>query len=117
NHRDYLIPMVVEEPSVIAAASNAAKMFRDGGGFITSSSDPIMIGQMQILEVPDLITAVERLKSHQDQLLERMNSIGGSIIARGGGAKGIETRILKDTSVGDMLILHVLYDTRDAMGA
>jgi hydroxymethylglutaryl-CoA reductase len=117
NQRDYLIPMVVEEPSVIAAASNAAKMFRDGGGFITSSSDPIMIGQMQILNVPDLVTAVERLKSHQDQLLERMNSIGGSIISRGGGAKSLETRILKDTAVGDMLILHVLYDTRDAMGA
>lgn len=117
NHRDYLVPMVVEEPSVIAAASNAAKMFRDGGGFVTSSSDPIMIGQMQILDVPDLVTAAERLKSHQDQLLERMNSIGGSIITRGGGGKGIETRILRNTAVGDMLILHILYDTRDAMGA
>ena len=117
NHQDYLVPMVVEEPSVIAAASNAAKMFRDGGGFFTSSSNPIMIGQMQILDVPDLVTAAEQLKSHQDQLLERMNSIGGSIITRGGGGKGIETRILRNTAVGDMLILHILYDTRDAMGA
>lgn len=117
NHRDYLIPMVVEEPSVIAAASNAAKMFRDGGGFITSSSEPIMIGQIQVLDVPDPVTAVERLKSQRRKLLERMNSIGGSIVTRGGGAKEIETRILKDTAAGDMLIVHVLYDTRDAMGA
>jgi hydroxymethylglutaryl-CoA reductase len=117
NNRDYLIPMVVEEPSVIAAASNAAKMFRDGGGFITTSSNPIMIGQMQILDVPNVDTAIEGLQANKANLIQKMNTIGGSIFTRGGGAKDIEYRVFKATPFGDMLIAHILYDTRDAMGA
>lgn len=117
NQKDYLIPMVVEEPSVVAAASNAAKMFREGGGFITSSDAPVMIGQIQLLDVVDIDKAVEKLESSQSHLLSRANEIGGSIVKRGGGAIDLEYRIHRNTPVGDMLIVHLLIDTRDAMGA
>jgi hydroxymethylglutaryl-CoA reductase len=117
NDRDYLIPMVIEEPSVVAAVSNAAKMFRMGGGFITSSDEPMMIGQIQILEVDDVETARNKILASKDILLEEANKTGGSIVKRGGGAKDIEVRVIPDTSIGPMLIVHLLFDTRDAMGA
>lgn len=117
NGKDYLIPMVVEEPSVVAACSYSAKLFRDGGGFTTSSDEPVMIGQMQVLDVPDMARATQQLTEHKDNLLAKVNEISGSIVRRGGGARDIELRIINDTSVGQMLIIHLLYDTRDAMGA
>lgn len=117
NQTDYLIPMVVEEPSVVAAASNAAKMFREGGGFTTSSDEPLMIGQMQVLDVPDIELAIQRLKEQKTNLIDKANEIGGSIVKRGGGVRDLEFRVIPETSVGLMLIIHVLIDTRDAMGA
>lgn len=117
NGRDYLIPMVVEEPSVIAAVSFAAKLFREGGGFTTSSDDPIMIGQIQLLDVPDIEGAIERIQAEKHRLLNQVNQIGGSIVERGGGARDLETRVISDSQVEEMLIVHLLYDTRDAMGA
>ena len=117
NEHDHLIPMVIEEPSVVAACSGAAKLFRAGGGFTASSDEPIMIGQIQLLDVPDIGFAIAELKAKKPDILDAANERGGSILARGGGAIDLEFRPLKGTSVGDMLILHLLYDTRDAMGA
>lgn len=115
--RDHLIPMVIEEPSVVAACSNAARLFRAGGGFTTSADDPVMIGQIQVLDVPDMARAQSAIAAHTDELLAEVNAAGGSIVARGGGARGIETRVFPQTAVGALLVVHLLMDTRDAMGA
>jgi hydroxymethylglutaryl-CoA reductase len=117
NDEDVLVPMVIEEPSVVAAVSNAAKLFREGGGFRTSSDEPIMIGQIQVLDVPDVYVAAGAVMAQRAQLLAEANSVGGSIVKNGGGARDIQVRPLMQTSVGAMLIVHLLYDTRDAMGA
>ena len=117
NGRDYLIPMVIEEPSVVAAVSNAAKLFREGGGFVTSSDEPVMIGQIQVLDVPDMAGAMQNIRRELDSLLRQADEVGGSIVKRGGGARDIEMREFGDTASGPMLVLHLLYDTRDAMGA
>lgn len=117
NQKDYLIPMVIEEPSVVAAVSNAAKMFRSGGGFISYSDKPIMIGQVQLLDIEDLKSAETKILARKEILLKEANRVGGSIVRRGGGAKNIEIHTFKDTQVGNMLIFHLLFDTREAMGA
>lgn len=117
NNKDYLIPMVIEEPSVVAAVSNAAKLFRSSGGFKTRSDPPIMIGQIQVLDIPDIQAAVSALEANKNAILAEANKVGGSIVRRGGGAVEIETRIIPNTPIGPMLILHLLLDTRDAMGA
>jgi hydroxymethylglutaryl-CoA reductase len=118
NGEDCLIPMVVEEPSVVAAVSNAAKMFREGGGFTTSSDDPLMIGQIQVLDLEDVYGAAGAVKAQRKRLIQIVNEqIGGSIVERGGGARDIEVRPLPESPVGPMLIVHLLYDARDAMGA
>ena len=117
NQKDYLIPMVIEEPSVVAAVSFAAKLFREGGGFTTSSDDPIMIGQLQLLDIEHLETAKNSILENKQMLLAKANEVGGSIVKRGGGSRDIEVYQYPNTSVRDMLIVHLLYDTRDAMGA
>lgn len=117
NNMDFLIPMVIEEPSVVAAVSNAAKLFRAGGGFITSSDEPIMIGQIQMMDIPDVYVAAGAIMAQRAALIEEVNRIGGSIVKSGGGAKDIQVRPLMNTPAGHMLIVHLLYDTRDAMGA
>ncbi|MDX2137494.1 MAG: hydroxymethylglutaryl-CoA reductase, degradative [Chloroflexota bacterium] len=117
NGVDVLVPMVIEEPSVVAAVSNAAKLFREGGGFTTSSDEPIMIGQIQVVDMPDLAAARDALLANEARLCAEADSVGGSIVKRGGGARGITVRTFPDTPIGAMLVLHLLYDTRDAMGA
>jgi hydroxymethylglutaryl-CoA reductase len=117
NGADVLIPMVIEEPSVVAACSSAAKLFREGGGFTTGSDEPIMIGQIQVLDVPDLDAAAAAILAARERLLAAADETAGSILKRGGGARDIEARPLRGTAAGDMLIVHLLYDTRDAMGA
>ena len=117
NDRDYLLPMVVEEPSVVAAISNAAKLFRESGGFYTSSDDPIMIGQIQVLDLPDVYAAAGTVNQYKQELMHEADTVGGSIVRRGGGTRDIRVRPLQETAAGDMLIVHVLFDTRDAMGA
>lgn len=117
NGRDYLIPMAVEEPSVLAAVSHAAKLVRAAGGFRAESSDPVMIGQIQVLDVPDMARAVLALEAQEAELMALADSCSPSLVQRGGGARGIEARPFPDTPVGPMLIVHLLYDTRDAMGA
>ncbi len=117
NNEDILIPMVIEEPSVLAAVSNAARLFRAGGGFTTSSDEPVMIGQIQVLDLDDVYVAAGRVMAEKATLMDEVNRIGGSIVKSGGGAKDIQVRPMPDTAVGGMLIIHLLYDTRDAMGA
>jgi hydroxymethylglutaryl-CoA reductase len=117
NGRDYLIPMTIEEPSVLAAVSSSAKLVRAGGGFETETTDPIMIGQIQVLDVPDMEAAVQSLEANKEAISETANAISRSIVKRGGGMRGVEIRPFYDSPVGPMLVVHLLYDCRDAMGA
>ncbi len=117
NGKDYLVPMAVEEPSVLAAVSHAAKLFRAGGGFEARATDPIMIGQIQVLDVPDLGTAVAAIEKNKAALLEQANCCDKIIVDLGGGARDIVARPFPDTPVGPMLVVHLHFDTRDAMGA
>ena len=117
NGREVAVPMVVEEPSVVAGASYAAKVIRAGGGFVTTSSEPIMIGQLQVLDIADLDTAIARLQAAEAELLDMATKADPVIQKLGGGARGLEYRPLPDTPAGPMLIVHILYDCRDAMGA
>lgn len=117
NERDYLVPMAIEEPSVVAAASFMARIVRDAGGFRTGSTEPVMIAQMQILDVGDPWAARFDLLSQKKRLLELANQTDPVVVSLGGGARDIEIRVLPDSPIGPMLVLHLLYDTRDAMGA
>jgi hydroxymethylglutaryl-CoA reductase len=116
NGKDYLIPMATEEPSVIAAASYAAKMVRDGGGFHTSSTTPIMIGQIQLVKIPDAQKAKKQVLDAKAELLKKANDQDPVLNSFGGGAKDLDARVI-DTSMGQMLIVHLYVDCRDAMGA
>ncbi len=117
NGEDYLVPMVIEEPSVVAAVSNAARLFRAGGGFATSSDDPIMIGQIQVMDLPDLYVAAGAIMAQRQRLLAEADIVGGSIVKRGGGARDLQVRPFPQTPIGPMLVVHLFYDCRDAMGA
>ncbi|RPI91969.1 MAG: hydroxymethylglutaryl-CoA reductase, degradative, partial [Chloroflexi bacterium] len=117
NGQDYLIPMVVEEPSIVAGVSFAAKLVRAGGGFITHADDPVMIGQIQVLEVDNIHAAAGRVWDARDHLMEEANCCDRMMVELGGGARGIELRPFPNTPVGPMLIIHLLFDVRDAMGA
>lgn len=114
--KDYLVPMAGEEPSVVAAASNMARLMRDGDGIEASSTDPVMIGQIQVLEIPDMEEATKALEENKDKLIEAANELDPVLVKFGGGAKDIELRPIK-TEIGPMLIVHLLVDCRDAMGA
>lgn len=117
NGEDYLVPMVIEEPSVVAAVSNAARLFRAGGGFTTSSDDPVMIGQIQVMDVADLYVAAGAIMAQRGRLLAEADAVGGSIVRHGGGARDLQVRPFPQTPIGPMLVVHLLYDCRDAMGA
>jgi len=116
NNKDYLIPMVIEEPSVIAAASNSAKFARKHGGFFSDKVKSVMISQIQITQVKDLKSAKEQLISHKKEILERANEQDPVLNKLGGGAFDIEIREIS-TRKGKMLIVHLLVDVLDAMGA
>lgn len=117
NGREYLIPMAVEEPSVIAAASFMAKLARGGGGFFAHTTAPEMIGQLQVLEVPNLEEARLRLLEQKSKLLEEANRVDAMLVKLGGGARDLDVRIFPDSPVGPFIVLHLIYDVRDAMGA
>ncbi|MHC1565277.1 MAG: hydroxymethylglutaryl-CoA reductase, degradative [Candidatus Syntropharchaeales archaeon] len=116
NGRDYIIPMAIEEPSVIAAASNAAKMARESGGFTTASSDPVMIGQIQLVKIKDPFAARFEILKKRDQIIEHANAQDPMLVKMGGGAKDLEVRVIEDDG-RSMLVVHLLVDCRDAMGA
>ncbi|MEE9253310.1 MAG: hydroxymethylglutaryl-CoA reductase, degradative, partial [Pseudomonadales bacterium] len=118
NGRDLVIPVVVEEPSIVAALSSAAKTSRLGGGFKASATDPILIGQVQIVDIDDPERARETLLEHRDDILNLANSLHPKMVARGGGAKDLEVHCHGGNGdVPVMVVLHLLVDTRDAMGA
>jgi len=118
NGRDYVVPLAVEEPSIVAALSAAAKLARGAGGYSASSTDPVLIGQIQVIEVPDMARAETALLERRQEVLDLANSFHPRMVARGGGAVGLEVRSYPMTSMdGEMLIVHLLVDTRDAMGA
>ncbi len=112
----YLIPFCLEESSVVAAASNMAKRCLQHGGFTTNNDAPVMIGQIQLLDVDDLEQATTHINEAKDALMAFCNDIPSRMIAMGGGCKDIEIRRLP-TQMGEMLIVHLLVDCRDAMGA
>ncbi|MEM2351763.1 MAG: hydroxymethylglutaryl-CoA reductase, degradative [Thermoproteota archaeon] len=116
NGRDYLIPMVIEEPSVVAAASYGAKMMRSKGGIFTSSTEPIMIGQIQAVKVRDPYKAKMVILDAKEEILKRANEDHPSLIAAGGGAKDLRVKVI-ETIRGPMVISELLVDCRDAMGA
>jgi hydroxymethylglutaryl-CoA reductase len=119
NERDLLVPMVIEEPSVVAAASNAARMIREGGGFTADASPPLMIGQVQITDVADPDAACQRLRQEEPAILEAARRCAPSIVKRGGGPTSIEARVLSRPGQpdGGMVVVHLHVDVRDAMGA
>jgi hydroxymethylglutaryl-CoA reductase len=116
NGHDYVVPMVVEEPSVVAAASNAAKMVRAGGGFSAEVDAPLMISQIQLTHVDDQEAACARILSHKEEILARAERAVPGLVARGGGARDVEARVL-GTAEDAMIVVHIIVDCRDAMGA
>ncbi len=116
NGRDILVPMVLEEPSVVAAASNMARLMREGEGIKASSTDPVMIGQIQVVDISDMEEAVEAVRGEREHILELANEQDPILVKLGGGARDLEIRRI-ETEMGEMLILHLLVDCRDAMGA
>jgi len=117
NGKDVLIPMAIEEPSVVAGASFMAKLIRAGGGFQATTTAPLMIGQMQVLEVPNLHEARLKLFEHKSELLAEADEIDPVLKKFGGGARDLEVRIIDDSPIGSFLVVHLIYDVRDAMGA
>jgi hydroxymethylglutaryl-CoA reductase len=117
NGREYLVPMAVEEPSVVAAASYMAKLARPHGGFQVSTTAPIMRAQIQVLGLSDPHGARARLLRHRAEIIATANSKDTVLVGLGGGCKDIEVHLFPDTPIGPMLVLHLLVDVRDAMGA
>jgi len=116
NGRDILVPMVVEEASVIAAASHVAKLVREHGSLTASSSDPVMIGQIQIVDIADPAAARQKILDARARILAIANEQDPVLSEMGGGARDVEVRVL-ETPRGAMIVVHLLVDVRDAMGA
>ncbi len=116
NNKIYAVPMAVEEPSVIAAASSAAKLTLETGGFITSATEQIMMGQIQLLEIKNPELAISLISSNKDQIIEIANSNHPSLISHGGGVRDVKGKVL-ETRVGKMVICELFVDCCDAMGA
>lgn len=115
NDKDYFVPMAIEEPSVVAAASNAARMARVKGGFRSVSSEPVMIGQIELSGVTDPYGAKFRILERKRELLDLANSQDPILVKVGGGARDIEVRVIDEKE--PMVVVHLLVDVRDAMGA
>ena len=117
NSKDYLIPMAVEEPSVVAAASHMAKMARTNGGFQAVSDRPIMRGQIQVMDLEDLHASKARILEHKNELISAANEKDKTLVDLGGGCEDLEVHLFKETPAGPMLVVHLLIDVCDAMGA
>ena len=117
NGRDVLVPMAIEEPSVVAGASFMAKLARAGGGFTATTTEPLMIGQMQVINVSNLEEAKLKLYEHKAELLSEADAIDPVLKKFGGGARDLEVRVIDDSPIGGFLVVHLIYDVRDAMGA
>src|ERR1051325_2008999 len=117
NGRDVLVPMTLEEPSVVAGASFMAKLARAGGGFIATTTEPLMIGQMQVIHVTNLEEAKFKLYEQKEELLAEADAIDPVLKKFGGGARDLDVRIFDSSIIGPFLVVHLIYDVRDAMGA
>lgn len=117
NGQEILVPMVIEEPSVVAGASFAARLARAGGGFHAETTESLMIGQIQVLDLPDPRAAAARVQEQSQRLIELANRTDPVIVSLHGGARAIETFVFSDSPVGPLLTVHIIYDCRDAMGA
>jgi hydroxymethylglutaryl-CoA reductase len=117
NGREVLVPMAIEEPSVVAGASFMAKLARMGGGFIAQADPPEMIGQVQLLEIADLAAAKQAIQSQKESLLAEISEVDPVLRRLGGGPRGLEVRLIEDSPIGPFLVVHLIYDVRDAMGA
>ncbi len=117
NGQDVLVPMAIEEPSVVAGASFMAKLARAGGGFFATSDEPLMIGQMQVLDLTDLPAARLSLLEHKEDLLAEADAVDPVLKKFGGGARDLEVRVIEGSPIGAFLVVHLIYDVRDAMGA
>jgi hydroxymethylglutaryl-CoA reductase len=118
NGKDYVVPLVVEEPSIVAALSAAAKIVRQGGGFKAESTEPILIGQIQVMAVRHVAHAKGEILARKQEILNLANSLHPNMVARGGGAQDVEVHLHPSpTGDQDMLVVHLLVNTCDAMGA
>lgn len=116
NGKEVLVPLVVEESSVVAALANAAKMTRSGGGYFTSSSDPVMIAQIQAVDISDPFAAKTIIYEHREEIISIANEQDPILVKLGGGCRDIEVRVVYSAD-GPMVVTHILVDARDAMGA
>jgi hydroxymethylglutaryl-CoA reductase len=117
NGRDVLIPFVVEEPSVVAGASFMAKLARAGGGFTATTTEPLMIGQMQVINIVNMNEARLKIYEHKAELLATADAIDPILKKFGGGARDLEVRLIEESAIGPFIVIHLIYDVRDAMGA
>lgn len=117
NGRDVLVPFVVEEPSVVAGASFMAKLARAGGGFTATTTEPLMIGQMQLINVVNMNEAKLKIIEHKAELLATADAIDPILKKFGGGARDLEVRMIEESAIGPFIVIHLIYDVRDAMGA
>ena len=117
NGRTVLVPMAIEEPSVIASASFMAKLAQASGGFKARMTNQEMIGQLQVLDLPDPYVAAHLVQEQKADLLNLVNQNAARLVQRGGGAREIETRVIDDSPIGSFLVVHLILDTCDAMGA
>ncbi len=117
NERQVLVPMAIEEPSVVAGASFMAKLAREGGGFTAHTNEPEMIGQMQVLDLVDLQSARQSLLDQKERLLAEAAQVDPLLQKLGGGPRDLEVRLIERSPIGSFLVLHLIYDVRDAMGA
>ena len=116
NKKEYMVPMAVEEPSVVAAATHMAKGTRKTGGISADSDDPVMIGQIQLVNLDDPFEAKKKIIEKRNEIVQLANEQDPILVKFGGGCKDIEVRVL-DSDTGPMVITHLLVDCRDAMGA
>jgi hydroxymethylglutaryl-CoA reductase len=117
NGREVLVPMAIEEPSVVAGASFMAKLARLGGGFTAQADPPEMIGQIQLLGVTDLLIAQQAILSQKNSLLTEISDLDPVLKQLGGGPRDLEVRLINESPIGPFLVVHLIYDVRDAMGA
>ncbi|MDD2921005.1 MAG: hydroxymethylglutaryl-CoA reductase, degradative [Anaerolineales bacterium] len=117
NGRDVLVPFVIEEPSVVAGASFMAKLARAGGGYTATTTEPLMIGQMQLINVVNIDETRLKIYEHKAELLATADAIDPILKKFGGGARDLEVRVIEDSPIGAFIVIHLIYDVRDAMGA
>jgi hydroxymethylglutaryl-CoA reductase len=117
NDRDYIVPLAVEEPSIIAALSKAALVLRQGGGLRAEADEPVMIGQIHVVELSDPEAAADAVMTHAAEIVELSNRHASSMVKRGGGVESVEARVFEDDVCPPFLVVHLLMDVREAMGA